>query len=50
MYLLDADTFTYSLKVHPKVLDNLKSHLNDSIKMSDVTYVELYYGEYKMNT
>lgn len=44
MYLLDTDTVTYSLKGHPKVMDNLKSHLNNSIKISVVTYMELYYG------
>ena len=47
MYLLDTDTVVFSLKGHPKVMDNLKSHLNDSIKISDVTYMELYYGECK---
>ncbi|MEN6422875.1 MAG: type II toxin-antitoxin system VapC family toxin [Smithella sp.] len=47
MYLLDTDTVIYSLKDHPTVMDNLKSHLNDSIKISDVTYMELYYGAYK---
>lgn len=47
MYLLDTDTFTYSLKGHPAVVENLKSHLNDSIKISVVTYMELYYGAYK---
>ena len=47
MHLLDTDTVTYSLKGHPKVMDNLKSHLNNSIKISVVTYMELYYGAYK---
>ncbi|KIE18361.1 hypothetical protein DS62_11545 [Smithella sp. SC_K08D17] len=47
MYLLDTDTVIYSLKGHPAVTDNLKSHLNDSIKISVVTYMELYYGAYK---
>lgn len=47
MYLLDTDTVIYSLKGHPEVMENLKSHLNDSIKISVVTYMELYYGAYK---
>ncbi|MEN6421129.1 MAG: type II toxin-antitoxin system VapC family toxin [Smithella sp.] len=47
MYLLDTDTVIYSLKGHPEVMENLKRHLNDSIKISVVTYMELYYGAYK---
>lgn len=47
MHLLDTDTVTYSLKGHPKVMDNLKSHLNNSNKISNVNYVELYYDECK---
>lgn len=47
MHLLDTDTVIYSLKDHPAVLENMHSHLNDSIKMSDVKLMELYYGAYK---
>ena len=47
MHLLNTDTVVYSLKGHPVVKDNLKSHLNDSIKISNVNYVELYYDECK---
>jgi predicted nucleic acid-binding protein len=47
MYLLDTDTVIYILKGHAKVTENLKAHLNDSIKISVVTYMELYYGAYK---
>lgn len=47
MYLLDTDTVVFSLKGHPAVTDNLKSHLNDSIKISDIKLMELYYGECK---
>jgi tRNA(fMet)-specific endonuclease VapC len=47
MYLLDTDTVIYILKGHAKVTENLKSHLSDSIKISIVTYMELYYGAYK---
>jgi len=47
MYLLDTDTVIYILKGHPEVTEHLKSHLHDSIKISIVTYMELYYGAYK---
>lgn len=47
MYLLDTDTVIYILKGHPAVTENLKSHLSDPIKISVVTYMELYYGAYK---
>jgi tRNA(fMet)-specific endonuclease VapC len=47
MYLLDTDTVIYILKGHPPVTEHLKSHLRDPIKISIVTYMELYYGAYK---
>ncbi|MGB5219327.1 MAG: PIN domain-containing protein [Smithella sp.] len=47
MYRLDTDTVIYSLKGLPAVVENMKSHLRDSIKINDVTYMELYYGAYK---
>jgi predicted nucleic acid-binding protein len=47
MYLLDTDTVIYILKGHLEATEHLKSHLTDPIKISVVTYMELYYGAYK---
>jgi tRNA(fMet)-specific endonuclease VapC len=47
MYLLDTDTVIYILKGHPAVAENLKNHLQDPVKISIVTYMELQYGAYK---
>jgi tRNA(fMet)-specific endonuclease VapC len=47
MYLLDTDTVIYILKGHPAVTEYLKRHLQDPMKISVVTYMELYYGAYK---
>ena len=47
MYLLDTDTVVYSLKGHETVQKNLQRHLDDPIKISIVTCMELYYGAYK---
>lgn len=47
MYLLDTDIIIYSMKAHETVLLNLKKHLNDPIRISAVTLMELYYGAYK---
>ena len=47
MYLLDTDTIIYSLKGHPAVEKNLRQHFHDLIKISVITLMELYYGEYK---
>ena len=47
MYLIDTDTVIYSFKGHPEVVENLKSHLSDSVKISIISYMELYYGAYK---
>lgn len=47
MYLLDTDTVIYILKGDPVVTENLKRHLHDPMKISVVTYMELYYGAYK---
>ena len=47
MYLIDTDTVIYSFKGHAEVVENLKSHLSDSVKISIITYMELYYGAYK---
>ena len=47
MYLLDTDTIIFSLKGNPVVQKNLVFHINDTIKISAVTLMELYYGAYK---
>lgn len=47
MYLLDTDTVIYNFKGHQAVVENLKSHLSDSVKISIISYMELYYGAYK---
>ena len=47
MYLLDTDTVIYSLKAHPIVLENLKLHFHEPLKISVITLMELYYGAYK---
>ncbi len=47
MYLLDTDTVIYILKGDPAVTEQLKRHLHDPMKISVVTYMELYYGAYK---
>ena len=47
MYLLDTDTVVYILKGNPAVTEHLKRHLHDPMKISVITYMELYYGAYK---
>ena len=47
MYLLDTDTIIFSLKGHAAVEKNLRLHLNDPMKVSVITLMELYYGAYK---
>jgi len=47
MYLLDTDTIIYALKGQSAVTRNLRDHINDPIKISAVTLMELYYGAYK---
>lgn len=47
MYLLDTDTVIYSLKGDETVLNNLRAHLHDPMKMSIVSLMELYFGAYK---
>ena len=47
MFLLDTDTIIFNLKGHPAVKENLRLHLNDPLKISIVTCMELYYGAYK---
>jgi tRNA(fMet)-specific endonuclease VapC len=47
MYLLDTDTIVFSLRGQPVVVENLRKHLNDPIKLSVISCMELYYGAYK---
>jgi tRNA(fMet)-specific endonuclease VapC len=47
MFLLDTDTIILNLKGHPTVKENLHQHLNDPLRVSVITCVELYYGAYK---
>ncbi len=47
MYLLDTDTMIYHLKGHASVKSNLEKHINDSIRITSITLMELYYGAYK---
>lgn len=47
MYLLDTDTVIFNLKGNDTVQKNLHEHLNDPIKISVMTCMELYYGAYK---
>jgi len=47
MFLLDTDTIIFNLKGHPAVKENLRRHLNDPLKISVATCMELYYGAYK---
>ena len=46
MYLLDTDTMIYNLKGNTAVQKNLLIHINDPIKTSVITLMELYYGAY----
>ena len=47
MYLLDTDTVIYNLKGNETVRHHLQLHLDDPIKISIITCMELYYGAYK---
>ena len=47
MYLLDTDTIIFSLKGDETVKKNLQLHFHDSMKISVITLMELYYGAYK---
>ncbi len=47
MFLLDTDTIIFSLKGHPAVNDHLRRHVNDPMKISVISFMELYYGAYK---
>ena len=47
MFRLDPDTPIYSLKGNRAVVQNLKSHRHDVMKISTISLMELYYGAYK---
>ena len=47
MFLLDTDTVIFSLKGHPAVRVNLQRHVHDPLKISVITFMELYYGAFK---
>ena len=47
MYLLDTDTIIYNLKGHEAVKRNLQRHIEDPMKISIITLMELYYGAHK---
>jgi len=47
MFLLDTDTLIYSLKGHEAVVENLKIHQRDPLRISAISLMELYYGAYK---
>ena len=47
MYLLDTDTLIYNLKGNNSIKRNLELHLEDPIKISVITLMELYFGAYK---
>jgi tRNA(fMet)-specific endonuclease VapC len=47
MLLLDTDTVIYNMKGNGNVQENLCQHINDSISISVITLMELYYGARK---
>jgi len=47
MYLLDTDTIIYNLKGREAVKKNLQRHIEDPMKISIITLMELYYGAHK---
>ena len=47
MFLLDTDTIIYNMKGNVDVQNNLRRHINDSISISVITLMELYYGARK---
>ena len=47
MYLLDTNIIIYILKGNEMVKKNLLKHYHDSMSISVVTLMELYYGAYK---
>ena len=47
MYLLDTDTIIYNLKGREAIKKNLQLHIEDPMKISIITLMELYYGAHK---
>ena len=47
MFLLDTDILICSLKGHEIVNDHIRRHIDDPIKTTVVSLMELYYGAYK---
>jgi len=47
MFLLDTDTIIYSLKGNECVVRNLERHQYDTLKISVISLMELYFGAYK---
>ena len=47
MYILDTDILIYGLKGHPQVSAHLERHLNDSLAMSVISLMELYFGAHR---
>ena len=47
MFLLDTDTIIFSLKGNEAIKLNLQKHIDNPIKTTAVTLMELYYGAYK---
>ena len=47
MYLLDTNIIIYNLKGNQTVQESLRRHRNDSLCVSIISIMELYYGAYK---
>jgi len=47
MFLLDTDILIYSLKGDETVNDSIRRHIDDPIKTTVISLMELYYGVYK---
>lgn len=47
MFLLDTDTIIYNLKGKEEIRRNLQDHLEEPMKISVITLMELYFGAYK---
>jgi len=47
MFLLDTDILIYSLKGDEIVNDNIRRHIDDPIRTTVISLMELFYGAYK---
>ena len=47
MFLLDTDTIIYNMKGNEAIKKNLLYHMDDPLRISVITLMELYYGAYK---